>query len=57
MLDWYDHLLGHTEDFFGKCIREYHVEEDGTVFYYTSGLAVNPGDPLVAYGLEKFAQK
>lgn len=50
-------LLGHTENFFGKCIREYYAEEDGTVFYYTSGLAVNPGDPLVAYGLEKFAQK
>lgn len=43
-------LLGRLEDFFGNALTEYRAEEDGTVFYYTAGLAVNEGDSLVAYG-------
>lgn len=50
-------LLGTIEDFFGNCIKSYAAQEDGVVFYYTAGLAVNPGDLLVAYGLEKSAVK
>lgn len=45
-------LLGRVEDFYGNLLREYLAEEDGRVFYYTSGLSVKPGDALVAYGLE-----
>lgn len=45
-------LLGHIEDFYGNKIRAYFAEADGRVFYYTGGLAVRKGDPLVAYGLE-----
>lgn len=44
-------LLGHIEDFYGQQVGEYTAEEDGVVFYYTSGLAINHGDHLVAYGL------
>ena len=47
-------LLGHIEDFFGDLQGEYRAEADGIVFYYTSGLAVNPGNPLVAYGLADY---
>lgn len=50
-------LLGYTEDFYGNQLSEYRAEDAGTVFYYTSGLAVNPGDALVAYGLEAFASE
>ncbi|MDO4357271.1 MAG: succinylglutamate desuccinylase/aspartoacylase family protein [Clostridia bacterium] len=49
-------LLGRVEDFYGNPVSEYRAEADGTVFYYTAGLAINPGDPLVAYGLEEFAR-
>lgn len=45
-------LLGHIEDFYGNKIRAYFAQADGCVFYYTGGLAVRKGDPLVAYGLE-----
>lgn len=45
-------VLGVMEDFYGNRLREYCAEEDGTVFYYTGGLAILPGDPLVAYGVE-----
>lgn len=44
-------LLGHVEDFFGRRIGEHLAEADALVLYYTSGLAVNIGDPLVAYTL------
>jgi predicted deacylase len=44
-------LLGHVENFWGEHIGEYRAEDDATIFYYTSGLAINPGDHLVAYGL------
>lgn len=45
--------LGRIEDFWGNLIAEYFAQEDGRVFYYTSGLAVTPGFPLVAYGIEE----
>lgn len=45
-------LLGRLEDFFGNPVKEFYAEETGRVFYYTSGLSVNTGDPLAAYGLE-----
>ncbi len=48
-------LLGRIEDFYGNLIREYRAEEDGRVFYYTSGISVEPGDALVAYGVESSA--
>lgn len=48
-------LLGHTEDFFGRPLAEYRAEAEGTVFYYTSGLSVLPGSPLVAYGVTSSA--
>lgn len=48
-------LLGRVEDFYGNPVAEYRAEADGMVFYYTSGLAVNRGDALVAYGLEDAA--
>ena len=46
--------LGHIEDFWGNRLKEYHAQDDGLVFYYNAGLAVRPGDPLVAYGLKDF---
>lgn len=46
-------LLGRLEDFFGNVLEEFYAEEDGTVYYYTAGLAVVAGDSLVAYGLER----
>lgn len=50
-------LLGRLGDFFGSCIREYYAQEDGIVLYYTAGMAVLEGDPLVAYGLERTAEE
>ena len=50
-------LLGHTEDFWGNPVRDYHAEGDGIVFYYTCGLSVTEGAPLAAYGLSEFAQE
>lgn len=44
-------LLGRMEDFFGAPVREYYAQENGLVFYYTSGLAVKEGGALVAYGV------
>ncbi len=44
-------LLGTVEDYFGNTLAEYRAVEDGHVLYYTRGLAVNPGDALVAYAL------
>lgn len=43
--------LGYITDFYGNLIEEYFAKEDGLVFYYTSGLPVNKGSALVAYGL------
>lgn len=47
-----DDLLGELGDFFGNIIKKYYAVEDGTVFYYTAGMCVLEGDPLVAYGFE-----
>lgn len=47
-------VLGCIKDYFGNLISEYCAKEDGTVFYYTSALAVKPRSPLVAYGLDKY---
>lgn len=48
-------LLGVVSDFFGNPLAEYRAREDGTVFYFTSGLSIRKGRPLVAYGLESLA--
>ena len=48
-------LLGKLGDFFGNIIKRYYAIEDGTVIYYTAGMCVLEGDPLVAYGLENSA--
>ena len=44
-------LLGTVEDYFGNPIARYRAEDDAHVMYFTRGLAVNPGDALVAYAL------
>ncbi len=46
--------LGHIEDMFGNFVAAYTAVDDGVVFDDTGGLAVLPGDPLVAYGLEAY---
>ena len=43
-------LLGRLEDLSGRCIQEVRAEFDGVVLYYTAGLGVAAGDPLIAYG-------
>ncbi len=48
--------LGRLEDFYGNVLEEYKAQGDGTVFYYTGGLAVKKGAPLVAYGLAEYAK-
>ena len=36
------------------CIRDrYYAEEDGIVFYYNTGLSVEEGTALVAYGIRE----
>ena len=50
-------LLGRVEDFFGNPVKEYFAEDNGRVFYYTSSLAIREGDPMVAYGLEAYAEE
>ena len=45
-------LLGHMEDFFGKVEKEYFAQKDGTVLYYTDGLAVPKDTFLMALGTE-----
>lgn len=49
-------LLGRMEDFFGNTLAEYRAQADGTVFYYSGGLAVKQNQDLVAYGLEEYAE-
>lgn len=44
-------LLGELGDFFGTITKQYFASADGTVLYYTAGMCVLEGDPLVAYGL------
>ena len=43
-------LLGRTEDFRGRLLREYSAEADGIVLYYRIGMNAVQGDPLAAYG-------
>lgn len=43
-------LLGYTTDFYLNKLNEYYASIDGVVYYYTSRLAINKNDPLVAYG-------
>lgn len=43
-------LLGHIQDFYGNTLVEYHAEFDGVIFYYTTDLAINISDALIAYG-------
>jgi len=44
-------ILGTVEDYYGNTVAEYRAEDDGRVLYYTQGLAVVPGDALVAYAV------
>ncbi|MBQ8305651.1 MAG: succinylglutamate desuccinylase/aspartoacylase family protein [Blautia sp.] len=46
-------VLGYMEDFYGNPLKTFFAEDDGIVFYYTRGLAVRKGFPLVAYGLKR----
>lgn len=49
--------LGRVEDYFGKLLRTYTAVEDGVVFYFTHCLAIQKGEPLVAYGLLQQLEK
>lgn len=40
------------EDFFGKVEKEYFAQTDGTVLYYTDGLAAPEDTFLMALGTE-----
>ena len=42
--------LGEIRDFFGKILAEYNAPSDGTMLYVVSSLAINTGDPIVAWG-------
>ena len=42
--------VGEIRDFFGKVLKEYYAEYDGVVLMVPGALAVQKGDPLVAYG-------
>ncbi len=44
-------ILGRIENFWGDVLQVYAAEADGEVMYYTAGLAVHPGNALVAYSL------
>ena len=43
-------LLGRTEDFRGRLLREYSAEADGIVLYYRIGMNAVQGDPRAADG-------
>lgn len=47
-------LLGYCTDFYGEVIKNYYAEEDGVVFYYNTGLSVEEGTTLVAYGIREY---
>lgn len=49
--------LGCIQDFYGNIREEYYAQEDGIIFYYTSGLPVKKGNALVAYGLLSSLEK
>jgi predicted deacylase len=57
---WYPHVntgdlvkkdqeLGEIRDLFGKTLSEYFAAQDGKVLYHTASLAINTGDPIIAY--------
>ncbi|MFH1154322.1 MAG: M14 family metallopeptidase [Pseudomonadota bacterium] len=41
--------LGEIKNLFGQILSEYFAIRDGRVLYHTSSLAINVGDPLIAY--------
>ena len=45
-----DQKLGEIRDYFGKTLVEYTAPCDGTMLYVISSLAINTGDPIVAWG-------
>lgn len=44
--------VGEIRDFFGKVLSEYKADEDGIILYLVTSLAITPGDPLFAIGVE-----
>lgn len=50
-------ILGQVEDCFGRLLGMYRAQEDGVVFYFTHCLAIQKGEPLVAYGLVQYLEK
>lgn len=44
--------VGETRDFFGKVLNEYKADDDGIILYLVTSLAITPGDPLLAIGVE-----
>lgn len=47
-------LLGTITDFFGKEIKSYYAEYDGTPIYFNAGLCVLEGDEAIAYGIDHY---
>ena len=47
-------ILGYCTDFYGEVIKNYYAEADGVVFYYNTGLSVEEGTALVAYGIREY---
>ncbi len=41
--------MGEIKDLFGKTLSEYFAVRNGKVLYHTSSLAINAGDPIIAY--------
>ena len=46
-------LLGYCT-VFTEGNQKYYAEEDGVVFYYNTGLSVEEGTTLVAYGIREY---
>jgi len=44
--------LGEIRDFFGNTLSEYHAEDNGTLLYVVTSLAITKGDPLMAIGVD-----
>ena len=44
--------VGEIRDFFGKVLSEYKADDDGIILYLVTSLAITPGDPLLAIGVE-----
>lgn len=45
--------LGEIRDFFGNVLHEYYAEYDAYILMIVHSLAVQKGDPIVAYGAEE----